>query len=213
MRWLLIKDLQILRRSPLLVAMLVLYPILLAALVGFAVTSGPSKPRVALLNEVPASQNRISLGGENVNLAKEARPLFDAIHVVRVKTEAEAIAKVRSGDVLAALVLPADITQKLQEATSGSATSPTVHVYYNAEDPAKQAFVENTIKARVQEANAALSKKVTQVANGYLGLIGTGGTFSFLGRSFNVLGLEKSEAILRGLQASLKSPAEKRALA
>ena len=47
MRWLFLKDLQILRRSPLLVGMLVLYPILIAGLVGFAVTSGPSKPRVA----------------------------------------------------------------------------------------------------------------------------------------------------------------------
>ena len=157
MRWLLVKDLQILRRSPLLVAMLVLYPILIAALVGFAVTSGPSKPRVALLNQVPKEKTRVSLGGENVNVAEEAKPLFDALTIVRVKTEAEAIAKVRSGDVLAALILPADITQQLQEATSGSGTRPTVRVYYNAEDPAKQAFVENTIKARVQEANAALS--------------------------------------------------------
>src|SRR4051812_16552011 len=192
--------------------MLVLYPILLAALVGFAVTSGPSKPRVALLNEVPTSQNRIDLGGENVNLAEEAKPLFDALTVVRVKTEAEAIAKVKSGDVLAALVLPSDITQKLQEATSGSGSRPTVRVYYNAEDPAKQAFVENTIKARVQEANVALSKKVTQVALQYLRLIGTGGQFSFLGRSFDVLGLEKSEAVLRALQATLRNPAQKRAL-
>jgi ABC-type transport system involved in cytochrome c biogenesis permease component len=213
MRWLLVKDLQILRRSPLLVAMLVLYPILIAALVGFAVTSGPSKPRVALLNQVPQEKNKVSLGGESVNVAQEAKPLFDAITVVRVKTEAEAIAKVRSGDVLAALILPADITQQLQEATSGSGTRPTVRVYYNAEDPAKRAFVENTIKARVQEANAALSKKVTTVANGYLKLIGSGGQFSFLGRSFDVLGLERAETILRGLQAAVKDPGQRRALA
>src|SRR5256885_2033339 len=196
MRWLLVKDLQILRRSPLLVAMLVLYPILIAALVGFAVTSGPSKPRVALLNQVRKEKNRVSLGGENVNVAQEAKPLFDAITVVRVKTEAEAIAKVRSGDVLAALILPADITQQLQEATSGSGTRPTVRVYYNAEDPAKQAFVENTIKARVQEANAALSKKVTQVALSYLKLIGSGGQFAFLGRTFDVRGLVTQTQLL-----------------
>ena len=212
MRWLLIKDFQILRRSPLLVTMLIVYPIVIAALVGFAVTSGPSKPRVAVLNEVPTNRTTIDLGGENVNVAEEAKPLFDALTVVRVKTEAEAIEKVRSGDVLAALILPADITQQLQEATSGAGTHPTVRVYYNAEDPAKQSFVENTIKARVQEANAALSKKVTQVALSYLKLIGSGGQFSFLGRSFDVLGLEKAEAILRGLQAALKDPGQKRAL-
>ncbi len=59
MRWLLLKDLRILSRSPLLVAMLVLYPVLIAALIGFAVTSGPSKPRVAVLNEIPESHRTI----------------------------------------------------------------------------------------------------------------------------------------------------------
>jgi hypothetical protein len=202
MRWLLIKDLQILRRSPLLVAMLVIYPILIAALVGFAVTSGPSKPRVAVVNEVPPSQNQVNLGGESVNVAQEAKPLFDAIDVVRVHTEKEAIQKVRDGDVLGALILPSDITQRLEAATSGTGTSPAVRVYYNAEDPAKQSFVDNTIKARVQEANAALTKKVSAVALNYLNLIGTGGRFDFLGQSFDVLGLQKAEVVLKGIQAS-----------
>jgi ABC-2 type transport system permease protein len=202
-RWLLVKDLQILRRSPLLVAMLVLYPILLAALVGFAVTSGPSKPRVALLNEVPESQRQVNLGGETVDVNEEAKPLFDAIDVVKVNSEEEALQKVRDGEVLAALVLPRDITQKLEAATSGTGTSPVVRVYYNAEDPAKRAFVDNTIKARVEEANLALTRKVSSVALGYLDLINTGGQFSFLGRSFDVLGLEKSEAVLRAIQSEL----------
>jgi ABC-2 type transport system permease protein len=202
MRWLLIKDLQILRRSPLLVAMLVIYPILIAALVGFAVTSGPSKPRVAVVNEVPPAQNQVNLGGESVNVAQEAKPLFDAIDVVHVNTEKEAIQKVRDGDVLGALILPADITQRLEAATSGTGTSPAVRVYYNAEDPAKQQFVDNTIKARVQEANAALTKKVSAVALNYLNLIGTGGRFDFLGQSFDVLGLQKAQIILQGIQAA-----------
>src|SRR5437870_10544325 len=110
MRWLLVKDLQILRRSPLLVAMLVVYPIVIAALVGFALTSGPSKPRVAFLNQIPPSANTVAFGTENVNVAKEARPLFDSIQAVRVKSRKEAIQKVKDGDVLAALVIPADVT-------------------------------------------------------------------------------------------------------
>ena len=50
MRWLLLKDLQILRRSPLLVALLVLYPIVIAVLIGFALSRGPDKPEVAFYN-------------------------------------------------------------------------------------------------------------------------------------------------------------------
>ena len=54
MRWLLVKDLQILKRSPLLVGLLVVYPIVIALMIGFALSSPPGKPKVALLNEVPA---------------------------------------------------------------------------------------------------------------------------------------------------------------
>src|SRR5215208_503672 len=131
MRWLLVKDLQILRRSPLLVALLVLYPIVIAALIGFAVTAGPSKPRVALVNQVPEAQNKIALGGETVDVVQEARPLFDAIEPVRVDTEAKARALVESGDVLAALIIPPNITQQLEAAVSGNPSTPTVKVLYN----------------------------------------------------------------------------------
>jgi ABC-2 type transport system permease protein len=35
-RWLLIKDIQILKRSPLLVALLVIYPVVISVLIGLA---------------------------------------------------------------------------------------------------------------------------------------------------------------------------------
>jgi ABC-type multidrug transport system permease subunit len=202
-RWLLLKDLQILRRSPLLVALLVLYPIVIAALVGFAVTSGPSKPKVAFLNEVPAEANKVDLGGETVDVAEEAGPLFDAIDPVRVRSREEALKKVRDGDVLAALIIPQNLTQKLQAAASGTFEPATVEVYYNAEDPAKRSFVENTIQAQVQKANAALTKKLTQVAIRYLGLITDGGQLELFGRTLNILGLNKSVAILEGIRADV----------
>ncbi len=41
MRWLFLKDLQILRRSPLLVALLVIYPVVIALLIGFALIAAP----------------------------------------------------------------------------------------------------------------------------------------------------------------------------
>jgi ABC-2 family transporter protein len=199
-RWLLLKDLQILRRSPLLVALLVLYPIVIAGLVGFAVTSGPGKPKVAFLNEVPPSANVVDLGGEQVDVTKEASPLFEAIDPVRVSSREEALQKVRDGEVLAALIIPQDVTQKLQAAASGTFEPATVEVYYNAEDPAKRSFVENTIQAQVQKANAALSKRLTGVALNYLGLITDGGTIELFGRTLNILGLNKSVQILEGIR-------------
>jgi ABC-type multidrug transport system permease subunit len=192
-RWLLLKDLRILGRSPLLVALLVLYPIVIATLIGFAISRGPDKPRVAFYNGVPASANVIELGGERIDLSKQSQGLFNAIDPVRVNSRRAAIQKVRDGDVLGALVIPGNIATKLQTGLQPG----TVEVYYNAEDPAKQQFVENTIRSQVQVANAALTKRIAQESLRLLDLIRDGGQYSFLGRDFNVLGLKRSEQILR----------------
>ena len=84
MRWLLIKDLQILKRSPLLVTLLVVYPIVIAVLIGLALSRGPDKPRVAFVNEVPTAANVIQLGGESIDTSKYGQELFQAIDPVRV---------------------------------------------------------------------------------------------------------------------------------
>jgi ABC-2 type transport system permease protein len=191
-RWLLQKDLQILRRSPLLVALLVLYPVVIATLIGFALSRGPDKPEVAFVNLVPDSANEISLGGEEIDVSRQATPLFEAIEPIRVKTKKEAIEKVRSGDVLGALVIPEDTTRKLQSGLEPA----TIEVFYNADDPVKADFVRNTIKSQVQDANSALTKRLSKVALEFLDLIAAGGQYNFLGREFDVLGLQRSEAIL-----------------
>jgi ABC-2 type transport system permease protein len=198
-RWLLLKDLRILRRSPLLVALLVLYPIVIATLIGFALSRGPDKPRVAVYNAVPPGAGNIRLGGERINLSQQAQVLYDAIDPVRVKSRREAIQKVKDGDVLGALVIPANITEKLQSALQPG----TVEVFYNAEDPAKKQFVENTIKSQVQSANQALTKKIAEEALRLLNLIRSGGRYTFLGQDFDVLGLERSEQILRASRSEL----------
>ena len=200
MRWLLLKDLRILGRSPLLVALLVLYPIVIATLIGFAISRGPDKPRVAFYNGVPASANVIELGGERIDLSKQSQGLFHAIDPVRVNSRRAAIQKVRDGDVLGALVIPANIATKLQTGLQPG----TVEVYYNAEDPAKKQFVENTIRSQVQIANAALTKRIADESLRLLSLIRDGGQYSFLGRDFQVLGLKRSEQILR--KAALDLP-------
>ncbi len=68
MRWLLLKDLQILRRSPLIVGLLIAYPVVLGVLIGFALSADNSKPRVAFLNEIPdEEQFQIGSGQEEID--------------------------------------------------------------------------------------------------------------------------------------------------
>ncbi len=207
MRWLLAKDLRILRRSPLLVSLLVIYPIVIAVLIGFALSRGPDKPEVALYNGLEGQPTEVELGGEQIDLAQEGQRLFDAIDPVRVGSREEAIQKVEDGDVLGALVIPDDLASNIQSALEPG----TVEVYYNAEDPAKRQYVENTIKSQVQQANSALTKRVAKEALQLLDLISEGGDYNFLGQDFDVLGLQRSERILKAARADLPADSPERA--
>jgi ABC-type multidrug transport system permease subunit len=198
-RWLLIKDLQILRRSPLLVTLLVVYPIAIALLIGFALSKGPDKPRVAFLNLVAVTNNKFNIGGQSIDASRYSNVLFKSIDRVDVHSRAEAVKKVKDGDVLAALIIPPDITEKL----AGGVEQPVVETIYNTEDPVKAQFVESTIKARLADANAALSKNFTKVAADYVSLLLHGGQFSFLGQNLDILGLQRSEQILKAAIAAL----------
>ena len=124
MRWLLLKDLQILRRSPFLVAVLVAYPVIISVLIGLALSRGPDKPKIAIVNELPAGQTSFSVGGQRLDVARFANELFKSVQPVQVDSRAEAIDKVKSGEVLGALVVPPDATQKLQDAINLAGTTP-----------------------------------------------------------------------------------------
>jgi ABC-2 type transport system permease protein len=197
LRWLLLKDLQILRRSPLLVALLIAYPIVISLLIGFALSRGPEKPKVAVVNQVPRSAETVEVGGRRFDTVKYARRLFESIEAVPAKTRAEAMEKVRSGEALGALIVPRDVTERLQNAVDlGGGAAPTLEAIYNVEDPLKANYVESTIKARLSDANKALADELTKIAAGYLDILLRGGRLSVLGRKFNVLGLQTSKAIV-----------------
>jgi ABC-type multidrug transport system permease subunit len=198
-RWLLLKDLQILRRSPLLVTLLVVYPILIALLIGFALSRGPEKPRVAFLNQVPSSASTINLGGQSIDVTKYTNQLFQAIKPIRVHSRAEALDKVKSGDALAALIIPPDVTQKL-----ASGLQPArVEVIYNNEDPLKARLVDQAISSRLAQANSALADTFKGIAAQDIKLLLDGGTFDLFGRTINILGLKKSKTILDATIATL----------
>jgi len=195
-RWLLIKDLRILRRSPLLVGLLILYPVVVAILIGAALTGGPEKPKVAFANL--AGDASFDLGSETLNANSYTSRFFEAVDPIRVKTREEAIEKVRSGEALAALVVPPDAVQRLQGMFSlAGGEPPTVEVFYNAEDPVKRRYVESTIESRLAEANAALSDAVLAQSAKYLDLVVKGGELSFpIVGDVQILGLRNAQTLI-----------------
>jgi ABC-2 family transporter protein len=203
MRWLFVKDLQILRRSPLLVGLLIVYPIVLALMIGFALSSPPGKPKVAFYNEVAPGTGKINFGSQQINVASYASQLFKSIQPIKVHSRAEAIAKVKDGEALAALVVPSDIVGQIQSLVTTGVGSPTVELILNSKDPLERQFVQQAISARLSEVDQAVSKQVLRIAITDLQQVLGGGTINFAGQNFQLLGLRVSRSIVEGSIAAL----------
>ena len=202
MRWLLLKDLQILRRSPLQAALLVLYPILIALLVGLAISRDSDKPRVAFLNQVPEG-SRVVVGGAKLPSVGVDERICSRVECVRVKNRKEAEEEVRSGDVLAALIIPADLVNRLNSLSTLNPRTPRVEVMVNQEDPVKAQLVNDRIESLLAQANLVVARRIAGEGGRYLDLLVNGGQFQVLGSSFQILGLQTTASILTSLRPAL----------
>ncbi|HEU5061784.1 MAG TPA: ABC transporter permease [Solirubrobacterales bacterium] len=201
-RWLLLKDLQILRRSPLQAVLLVAYPILIAVLVGFAISRGPEDPRVAFLNEV-TPETRINVGGQELPKANVREQVCERVECVFVADREEAREKVESGDVLAALILPADLVNKINSLSTLAPGVPEVEILVNEENAVKAELVDDRITTLLAEANLRIARRIGNEAGRYLGLLIEGGEFEVLGRAIPILGLRTSARILEQVAPAL----------
>ncbi len=202
MRWLLLKDLQILRRSPLQAALLVAYPILIAVLVGLAISRGPEKPRVAFLNEVPSGA-RITVGGARLPAAGVEGRICRRIECVAVGDRDEAVRKVESGEAMAALILPADLVSQINSLSTLTPGTPRVEVLVNESDPVKAALVNERIDTLLARANLTVARRIAGEGGHYLRLLIDGGTLPVLGQSIRILGLRAAAQVLSALEPAL----------
>ncbi len=194
MRWMLRKDLLILARSRLLVGTLVVYPIAVALLIGLAISRAPSKPKVAVVNLSPpgASVELGSRPARRVQVGHYYGALLKQVQAVPVATRAQAVAQVRSGRVLAAIVIPANIAAQLSSVTSQG----EIEVIYNGE-ALEQSFVHSTIEAALAQANLELSNQIRNLAASVIGDLVKGGNLGVPGTPQNLPGLRRIPGILR----------------
>ncbi len=185
------KDLLILARSRVMVGVLIVYPIAVALLIGLAISRAPSKPRVAIVNLSPPSAT-VELGGTRLNVGHYYSGLFSQVQPVPAATRAEAVQAVRSGKVLAAVVIPANIASRLSSVTNQG----QVEVIYNGE-ALEQSFVHSTIESALSRANLELSNQIRRLAAKVIGALVQGGSLGVPGAPPNLPGLSAIPGILR----------------
>jgi ABC-type multidrug transport system permease subunit len=195
MRWLLRKDVLILRRSRLLVFVLIVYPVSIALLIGLALSRGPTKPKVAIVDETPPGET-VKVGTQRVEVSQYAKQLFSQVQAESVPSRARAVEQVKRGEVLAAVVIPPDIAAKL---TTGLARGH-LEVLYNG-NALEQSLVQSTLNSALAQANLGFSEQIQQAAARAIEVLLKGGNLAILGAPQDLIGLSQIPASLHGIVA------------
>jgi ABC-2 type transport system permease protein len=206
MRWLLGKDLLILARSRLLVALLVVYPVVIALLIGFAISRTPSRPRVAIVDETPRGQT-VEVGSQRVPVHQYAEQLFSEVQPVNVASREQAVAKVRSAQVLAAVVIPADIAARL----SSGILQGQLELIYNG-NALVQSLVQSQLRSALAQANLRFSEQIQQAAARAIDVLLRGGNLGVAGAPRNLIGLREIPPLLHRVLARQPPGPDRQAL-
>lgn len=182
------KDMLVLRRSPLLLAILIAYPLAIAVLVGLVASYGSSKPRVALVDEdnLPPT---LELGGHVFHVDRTIDEVSKNVKLVRLDAD-EAGRQLRDGRVVAVVTVPPGFVSTLR----GMVESPQLRLELST--GALSSRVEQQVQALVYTLNRQLQRAYIRSNLRYVSLILEGGDGSFIGQPISVLGIEKAQRLL-----------------
>ena len=188
------KDLRVLARSPLLLGVLIAYPLLVAGLVGLVAGYGSSKPRVALVDEDHLPQV-VTVGGHRFRIQDAIDEVSKNVHLIRLEP-GEARRALSTGRVVATLTVPPGFLADLRSGLH----SPSL--VYQTTHGGISSRVTQQIQALVYALNLQLQKAYVQTDLGYVQLIVRGGNARFGGRTYHVLGLSRMQDELDRLPPS-----------
>jgi len=198
-RLLLGKDLRILGRSPVLVAALIIYPLVFAALVGAVVRYASDRPAIAFvdLDRLPET---LTVGGQEFNVPAVLDQVNKSAELVEMD-QAEADRKLANGEVDAEIVVPRGFASRLR----GMVQSP--QLVLKTAQGGVSTRVEQQTQALVYGLNQRLQDAYINANLEYVKLIVNGGNGTFLGNDFDVVGLQRAGEMLAEIEQTTKDPA------
>jgi ABC-type multidrug transport system permease subunit len=185
------KDLLVLRRSPLLLGALVAYPLLIAVLVGLVAGYAAAKPRVAFVDR-DGLPDTLELAGREYQVRGTIDRVAEEVELVHLGPE-EARRELEAGRVVAAVTVPPGFVDDLR----GMVRSPTLFLETTRGGLAPR--VTQQVQALVYELNRSLQDAYVEANLEYVTLLRRGGRGTFLGREFDVLGLQGAAGVLDDL--------------
>ena len=193
------KDLRVLGRSRALLVALVLYPLLVALLVGLVARFAGDRPRVGFvdLDGIPAE---VDVGGQSFDVNEVIDRVETEVDLVPM-SEDDAERGLRSGDIVAAIIVPPGFVSNLRSLVR----QPELVLRTSRGGLAGR--VERQTEALVYNLNRELQDAYIEANLDYVRVLQEGGTGDFLGNEFTIVGLDGAEQLLAQLRDRNDDPA------
>ena len=188
------KDLRVLLRSPLLLGALVTYPIVIALLVGLVAGYASAKPRVAFVDDDNLPQV-IAVGGHRFHIQTVIDDVAKQVTLVRL-SDAEAARELADGKVVATITVPPGFLGDLQT----TVVSP--HLLLRTGTGGLAPRVTQQVQSLVYQLNQKLQAGYIAANLAFVKLLLHGGHGTFIGKQFDVLGLDRTQTELAKLPPS-----------
>lgn len=196
---LLAKDLRLLGRNRGLLIMLVGYPLVVAALVTVALQSGERRPTIAFVN-LDESNRTVRVGDSRLGVDDYQRRLAEDVDVKELSPRAAAAA-LSEGRVSAVVTIPRGFIGDLQSGIR----SPEIGLDVSRRSPIEAQSISRRLQSAVYALNQELAGTYIQQTLNLVRVIIEGGDVAAFTRSGNVLGLVRSENLVRGVQRDLRA--------
>lgn len=191
------KDARLLLRNRALLAALLLYPFLLALVLGAAFQEAPARLDLAVVDDDPGGG--LDVGGETLT----TQSLLDAVggfaRVRNVAGEEAALSLLRRGEVDAALLIPDDFMRDL----STLGTNATLRLVVDESDPVRASVARHAVEGAIDAFVEDIVRKKIDDVQALLDLTVEGGTTRVVLVEVDVLGIRESRARIQEVQARL----------
>jgi ABC-2 type transport system permease protein len=129
-------------------------------------------------------------------VGRYAEELFSQVQSVHASSRAQAIAEIKSGRVLAAVVIPRNIAARV----SSGLSQASLEVLYNG-NALEQSLVQSQLSSALAQANLGFSEQIQGAAAQAIGLLLKGGNLGVLGAPPDLIGLRQIPSGLKGIIA------------
>lgn len=199
------KDLRLLVRTPAVLLILVVFPLLVATLVALALQSDERRPDVAVVN-LDTSGRSVAVGNSRLSIDDYVARLSEDVDVRRLDAGAAASA-LEAGRVSAVLTIPEGFISDLQSGVR----QPALKLDTSRRSPIEADALVRNLESAVYRLNQRLAVGYVDQVLRLVDLVVNGGRLGFFGRTGDALGLRRSRVLVTGVQDRLRAAGQGRA--